>query len=143
MPILVTFPQVLPESEKLVEMGWRLLLTLVVAFVLQRLGYLLIHRFERLMTRAGERQGDPSGSRARTLGQVMRSFLTAIIAATAVIHSLAILGWDVKPLLAGAGILGVALGFGAQSLVRDWISGWFILVEDQFDVGDWVEINGQ
>jgi small conductance mechanosensitive channel len=54
-----------------------------------------------------------------------------------------ILGWDVRPLLAGAGLLGVALGFGAQTLVRDWIAGIFILAEDQFSVGDLIEINGK
>jgi moderate conductance mechanosensitive channel len=54
-----------------------------------------------------------------------------------------VLGWNVGPLLAGAGILGVALGFGAQTLVRDVISGIFILVEDQFAVGDLIEVNGR
>ena len=53
------------------------------------------------------------------------------------------LGWDVRPLLAGAGILGVALGFGAQTLVRDVIAGVFILAEDQFAVGDLIEVNGR
>ena len=48
-----------------------------------------------------------------------------------------------KPLLAGAGIIGVALGFGAQSLVRDVIAGIFIFVENQFGVGDIIEVNGQ
>ena len=50
------------------------------------------------------------------------------------IYALGVLGWDVKPLLAGAGVLGVALGFGAQTLVRDVIAGVFILIEDQFAV---------
>jgi small conductance mechanosensitive channel len=59
------------------------------------------------------------------------------------IHSLAVLGWDVGPLLAGAGIVGVALGFGVQWLVRDVIAGVFILAEDQFSVGDLIEVNGR
>src|SRR5206468_6222983 len=58
------------------------------------------------------------------------------------IHGLDILGWNVAPLLAGAGVLGVAIGFGAQTLIRDVISGLFILAEDQFAVGDVIEING-
>jgi small conductance mechanosensitive channel len=53
-----------------------------------------------------------------------------------------VLGWDVKPLLVGASILGAALGFGAQSLVRDVLAGAVILIEDQFSVGDAVEVNG-
>jgi len=66
-----------------------------------------------------------------------------VVALGVLIHALEILGWDVRPLLAGAGIVGVALGFGAQTLVRDIIAGIFIIVEDQFGVGDLVEINGR
>jgi small conductance mechanosensitive channel len=66
-----------------------------------------------------------------------------LVAGAVIIHSLAVLGWDVRPLLAGAGILGVALGFGAQTLVRDVIAGIFILAEDQFAVGDLIEVNGK
>src|SRR5437868_4649764 len=58
-------------------------------------------------------------------------------------HALEILGWDVKPLLVGASILGAALGFGAQFLVRDIIAGTFIFIEDQFVVDDTIEVNGQ
>jgi small conductance mechanosensitive channel len=66
-----------------------------------------------------------------------------MVAGSVVIYSLAVLGWDVRPLLAGAGILGVALGFGAQTLVRDIIAGIFVLAEDQFSVGDLIEVNGK
>ncbi len=65
------------------------------------------------------------------------SFAIWIVAAVLVLHSF---GAQVGPILAGAGLLGVALGFGAQSLVRDLVSGFFILVEDQFGVGDWVTV---
>ncbi|MGI9539545.1 MAG: mechanosensitive ion channel family protein, partial [Miltoncostaeaceae bacterium] len=51
-------------------------------------------------------------------------------------------GLNVGPLLAAAGIAGVALGFGAQTLVKDWIAGFFIVFERQFDLGDWVEVAG-
>ena len=59
-----------------------------------------------------------------------------------VIRALDVMGWDVKPLLAGAGILGVALGFGAQNLVKDLIGGFFLILENQVRVGDVVAING-
>jgi len=65
------------------------------------------------------------------------SFAIWIVAAVLVLHSF---GAQIGPILAGAGLLGVALGFGAQSLVRDLVSGFFILVEDQFGVGDWVTV---
>jgi len=132
----------IPETEKLAEMGGRILLTLVAAFVAQRLLFLLVGRIENVVRRAGH-ESEPSRQRASTVGQVLRNFITTLVGLAAIVHVLAILGWDVKPILAGAGILGVALGFGAQTLVRDLIAGFFILSEDQFSVGDLIEINGK
>jgi moderate conductance mechanosensitive channel len=65
------------------------------------------------------------------------SFVVGTVAALAVLR---VLGVRLGPLLTGAGLIGVALGFGAQSLVRDFIAGLFILGEDQFGVGDWVDL---
>ena len=66
-----------------------------------------------------------------------------LVGAWATVHALEILGWNVMPLLVGASIMGAALGFGAQFLVRDVIAGTFIFIEDQFLVGDTIEVNGQ
>ncbi|MEO5618599.1 MAG: mechanosensitive ion channel family protein [Candidatus Eisenbacteria bacterium] len=132
----------IPEPEKLAEMGGRVLLTLVAALVAQRLLFLLVGRIENVVRRAGH-ESVASQQRASTVGQVLRNFITTLVGVSAFAHVLAILGWDVKPILAGAGILGVALGFGAQTLVRDLIAGFFILAEDQFSVGDLIEINGK
>ena len=134
-------PWLIPDPEHLGVALARLALTVVVAWVLQRLGFLLVWRAERWLMRAA--QDRPAArQRARTLGQTARHLVTTAVAVGAVIHGLDILGWDVKPLLVGASILGAALGFGAQSLVRDVIAGAFILIEDQFSVGDAVEVNG-
>ncbi len=65
------------------------------------------------------------------------SYAIWIVAAVMVLHSF---GAKLGPIIAGAGLIGVALGFGAQSLVRDFLSGFFILVEDQFGVGDWITV---
>ncbi|HTP21701.1 MAG TPA: mechanosensitive ion channel family protein [Solirubrobacteraceae bacterium] len=65
------------------------------------------------------------------------SFVVWLVASLAVLH---VLGVRLGPLLTGAGLIGVALGFGAQSLIRDFIAGVFILVEDQFGVGDWIDL---
>jgi small conductance mechanosensitive channel len=119
----------------------RLALTVLVAWLVQRLGFLLVWRLERWMTRAARDRG-PARQRVRTLGQTTRHLITSAVAAGALVHALEVLGWDVKPLLVGASILGAAIGFGAQSLVRDVIAGAFILIEDQFSVGDVVEANG-
>ena len=81
-----------------------------------------------------------SAARARTIGAVMRSLCTGVISTFAVIYVLDALGLALGPLLAGAGVAGVALGFGAQSLVRDFLSGFFMLIEDQYGVGDIVDL---
>ena len=81
--------------------------------------------------------------RIEALTSVLRSITTAVIFAIAGFMILAEIGLNLAPLLAGAGIVGLALGFGAQSLVKDFLSGLFILVEDQFGVGDIVDLDQQ
>ncbi len=77
--------------------------------------------------------------RARTVGSVLRSTANIVIGATIVLMVLTELGVNIAPFLASAGIAGVALGFGAQSLVKDFLSGTFMLLEDQYGVGDTVD----
>ena len=134
-------PWLIPDPEHLGVTLASLALTVLVAWLLQRLGFLVIWRAERWLVRASHEQ-PAARQRARTLGQTTRHLVTTAVAAGALLHMLDVLGWDVKPLLVGASILGAALGFGAQSLVRDVIAGTFILIEDQFSVGDAVEVNG-
>ena len=78
--------------------------------------------------------------RIDALSSVLRSVLSFVVWLTAGLMCLGEVGIDLGPLLAGAGVLGVAIGFGSQSLVRDFLSGTFILVEDQFGVGDIVDL---
>jgi moderate conductance mechanosensitive channel len=78
--------------------------------------------------------------RARTIGLVLSNLITASLTISALIAILAELGVAIGALAAGAGILGAALGFGAQSLVKDFLAGLFIVVEDQFGVGDFVDL---
>ncbi len=85
--------------------------------------------------------GDPddpeaAGARARTLLPLLRTALTIALAVMIVMIGLAQLGVDIGPMIAGAGIVGLAVGFGAQTLVKDVITGFFILMEDQIAVGD-------
>jgi small-conductance mechanosensitive channel len=80
-----------------------------------------------------------SAARARTLGLVLRSIASAVIWTIAAAMILGELGVNLGPLIAGAGIAGVAIGFGAQSLVKDFLSGIFMLVEDQYGVGDIID----
>jgi small conductance mechanosensitive channel len=78
--------------------------------------------------------------RAEAIGSVLRSFVTAVVFSMAALLVLGELGFNLGPLLASAGIVGVALGFGAQSLVKDLIAGLFMLLEDQYGVGDSVDL---
>jgi small-conductance mechanosensitive channel len=81
-----------------------------------------------------------SAARAKTITAVLRSVATGVIGIFAIIYVLAALGLDLGPLLAGAGVAGVALGFGAQSMVKDFLSGTFMIIEDQYGVGDVVDL---
>nr|WP_067506110.1 mechanosensitive ion channel family protein [Actinoplanes sp. TFC3] len=78
--------------------------------------------------------------RAEAIGSVLRSFITAVVFTMAALLVMGELGFNLAPLLASAGIVGVALGFGAQSLVKDLIAGLFMLLEDQYGVGDSVDL---
>ncbi len=81
-----------------------------------------------------------AAARAQTVTAVLRSICSGIIGGFALIYVLGAVGLDLGPLLAGAGVAGVALGFGAQSLVKDFLSGIFMLIEDQYGVGDVVDV---
>ncbi|MGH9245785.1 MAG: mechanosensitive ion channel family protein [Acidimicrobiales bacterium] len=81
-----------------------------------------------------------SAARAKTVAGVLRSAGSIVIYSLAVLISLGELNINLGPLIAGAGIAGVAIGFGAQSLVKDFLSGVFMLIEDQYGVGDVVDL---
>jgi small conductance mechanosensitive channel len=97
---------------------------------------------ERAAATAEEGQFIPERrrQRAEAIGSVLRSFVTAIVFTIAVLLVMGEFGFNLAPLLASAGIVGVALGFGAQSLVKDLIAGLFMLLEDQYGVGDTVDL---
>lgn len=79
-------------------------------------------------------------ARAEAIASLLRSVTTAIVAGMGILLVLAQLNINITPLLASAGVVGVALGFGAQSMVKDYLSGIFLILEDQFGVGDVVDL---
>jgi len=87
-------------------------------------------------------KGSNPGVRARTMLPLVRNVVFVTIITAAAIVTAANLGINVTPLLAGAGVIGLAVGFGAQSLVTDLITGLFIIIEDTISVGDWIDIDG-
>ena len=112
----------------------RALRTLQSGAVQERLGSLRAATPEALL--ATTEHSLRAEQRIEALASVLRSLLTFVIYAVALFMILGEVGIELGPLLAGAGIIGVALGFGSQSLVKDFLSGVFILIEDQFGVGD-------
>ena len=136
-------------------------LGLVIRFVLQRLVDRLVSRAEGgvLPARVGwfsrrKRTTDPTHTqelrdlaaatrrvqRAKTMGDLLKSVITGVLVAIFGTMILSQLGVNIAPIIASAGILGIALGFGAQSLVKDFLSGVFMIFEDQFGVGDVVDV---
>lgn len=116
----------------------KIVLILVLAMVAARLSTRALKRVIRTaQSRSPLRASSPRASqRTDTVADVVSSIVRMAILAVAFFMALAQVGLNLGPLIAGAGIVGVALGFGAQSLVRDFIAGLFILLEDQYGVGD-------
>jgi small conductance mechanosensitive channel len=95
---------------------------------------------KRLRTAAKPLITQRRAQRAQTIGSVLRSIVSAVVLLVAFVMVLAEFGVALAPILASAGVLGIAVGFGAQNLVRDFLSGMFMLLEDQYGVGDIVDL---
>ena len=120
-------------------------LVFVVGYIALRFSRLGLLQLERVMVAASDTVDQQAGTaqkRAATLTGVLRTIALTAIWAVIIIESLQVVGLDVAPILAGAGIIGLAVGFGAQNLVRDLISGFFIILEDHIRLGDVAVING-
>ena len=128
--------------EFLLERPLRILLILLLAVLFARVGSRLAGRSIRsIAARSPLREASPrSEQRAATLAGVVVSVVRIFIWTVAGLLVLDELGLNLGPFLAGASIVGVALGFGAQSLVKDFVSGFFILVEDQYGMGDVITV---
>ena len=126
----------------LASSGLRIILILVGALVVVRLAVFITRRVEQAF-----QDNDPSTmnereKQAATLGKVIRNISRILVWSVAVMMVLKELGIDIGPILAGIGIIGLAVGFGAQSLVKDFLAGMFILIENQYNVGDVIEAAG-
>jgi len=121
--------------------GVHIILVLILTAIALRAAKVLSTRLISVVVRQKE---DPEfQKRTQTLGSIVRYVLIIAIIIVAAMTLLKGLGVEIAPILAAAGIVGLAVGFGAQSLVKDVISGFFILLEDQIRVGDVVEIAGK
>jgi small conductance mechanosensitive channel len=122
--------------------GLTLLATVVFCYALVRITALLVTRFEYELNRGTTLDALERAKRARTLGTVINKIVSITLSGVVLLVILHSFGLNIAPFLTGAGILGLAVGFGAQTLVRDVISGFFLILEDQVRVGDSAAING-
>jgi len=122
--------------------GLRTVLIIVLAYALVRTSALLVRRFEHDLSVGTDLDALERAKRARTLGAVVQKVTTVLVIGAAALMVLQGVGVDITPVLTGAGIAGLAVGFGAQALVRDIISGFFLILENQIRVGDVAAING-
>ncbi|MBC7338891.1 MAG: mechanosensitive ion channel family protein [Firmicutes bacterium] len=118
----------------------RLVLVLVLALVAVKVADIVVARLFR--PRPGTRVWQLEESRSRTLASLVRSAVRYTVTIFAALMVLDLVGIDTKSLLGGVAIAGLAIGFGAQNLVRDVISGFFIIYERQYDVGDYIKAAG-
>ena len=112
------------------------LLFVVSKFILK----MVIKRLIRLAEDGDQEHNSRLEKRAETIGIALMSVGNIVIYMVILIMLLGIFGVDIRPILAGIGILGLAVGFGAQSLVKDFVTGLFIIIEGHYDVGDKVKI---
>jgi small conductance mechanosensitive channel len=122
--------------------GVNIVLIAAGATVIIRVLHLLIEQLQFKIGRRHTKTDLEWQRRAATISGLLESLVTVAIGFVAVLMLLRELSLDIMPILTGAGIAGLAVGFGAQNLVRDVISGFFLILEDQVRVGDLVKING-
>ncbi|RJP20767.1 MAG: mechanosensitive ion channel family protein [Candidatus Abyssobacteria bacterium SURF_5] len=128
-----------------VESGATVILILLLALVAQAVLLKLISHLEQRLIRQKMAEGEPpseSAKRVQTLTRLLRQAALLVLWIAVGLTILPQFGVDIAPILAGAGIVGLAVGFGGQNLVRDIISGFFMILEDQVRVGDVAIVNG-
>lgn len=138
-------PLLIATATSLAKALLRIGLVVVGGYIGTRFLPAALSRLEALLVRAGEAAETVPGAtrkRVTTLIGLLRTLALVMLWAVVFVVSLDQLGVDITPILAGAGIVGLAVGFGAQNLVRDLISGFFMILENQVRVGDVAIING-
>src|SRR6476660_2936434 len=130
------------DGEVVLRSGFRVLGIWVLAWFALRVVNLTAHKIEKSVDDGDDSVTTLREKRGRTIAQLLRSMGRVVIVTIGILLTFNVF-INIAPILAGAGILGLARSFGAQSLVRDIISGFFILMENQFAVGDVIEAAGK
>jgi len=131
-----------PVREGLIQTGVVVAVLLLTALVISRLGHRVTDRLVARAAAEGGVHGAERSQRIRTLWVVGRAFVLIVLAVALILLLLDVWGVPIGPFLAVGSVLGVALGLGAQGLVRDVIAGFFIIAEDQYGIDDVVRIGG-
>ena len=118
------------------EIIWILILFFLGKIILN----FIVKHFVKLADDGDDSRTSRKEKRAKTLGHIIKSIGNVVIYSVILFMVLNLSGVDIGPILASAGIVGLAIGFGAQSLVKDFVAGLFILIENQYGVGDKVKI---
>lgn len=129
----------------IIKTGLRVVIILALSWVATKLILKLVQRFEKRLIQKSRAEGEPPSESEKRIETLVRLIKQALLLALWVTVGLVILkefGVEIGPLIASAGIVGLAFGFGAQNLVRDIIAGFFIILENQIRVGDVAIING-
>ena len=126
----------------LTSSGLKVVLILVGALVAVRLAAFVTRRVENAFEDNDPSTMNEREKQAATLGKVIRNITRILVWGVAVMMVLKELGIDIGPILAGVGLMGLAVGFGAQSLVKDFLAGMFVLIENQYNVGDVIKVAG-
>ena len=132
--------QATEDTNWFVDHGIPILVVVAIAVVVTLLSRVAVNRFRRRLEGTASLTQELNLQRATTLTHALSAAFVVVIWTVTILLVLDEFGYSLGPLLATAGVAGVALGFGAQSVVRDTLSGFFILMENQFGVGDNVEI---
>jgi small conductance mechanosensitive channel len=128
-------------SNVMAPKAWAIAKVLIFFFVVRFIGYRLIDRVLRTLTEREAGGPTPAAAgRIRTLGSLIKSTAFYVLIFIAGVMVLRVFEIDPTPVLTAAGVVGLAVGFGAQKLVRDMISGFFIVLENQYSVGEYVTI---
>ncbi|HSE89140.1 MAG TPA: mechanosensitive ion channel family protein [Candidatus Binatia bacterium] len=138
-------PKLIDIGVDFAKASLRIVLIIIAAYVGLRLLRFAFNRLETLLVRAASAAEVVPGAatkRIRTLMSVLWTIVVGLVWFVAVLTTLGQIGVNVTPVLAGAGIVGLAIGFGAQNLVKDLVSGFFLILENQVRVGDVAIING-
>jgi small conductance mechanosensitive channel len=122
--------------------GLRLAVILVFAILLTRMLKAVTARLVHL-AKSSSRAGQMREQQTRTLAGLLYSIGAAVIGLIAALMAFEVLGFDIAPAMATAGVASIAIAFGAQSLLKDFINGFFIVFEDQYVVGDLIQVNGE